>query len=130
MLSAVNFFCRSYISHQSPIYIRKDFRIDALYDPVFIIICYYPKQFLPLIAQNNSTQHIKQRQQALLLAAVVDCDRKYVPNNVYGSYLRVMVEPRGVEPLSESAFTVTSPGAVCLFGIPAAIRRQTGLPFW
>ena len=150
MLSAVNFFCRSYISHQSPIYIRKDFRIDALYDPVFIIICYYPKQFLPLIAQNNSTQHIKQRQQALLLAAVVDCDRKYVPNNVYDSYLRVMmelmspvsnpapgvrpgiklVEPRGVEPLSESAFTVTSPGAVCLFGIPAAIRRQTGLPFW
>ena len=41
-----------------------------------------------------------------------------------------LVEPRGVEPLSESAFTVTSPGAVCLFGIPAAIRRQTGLPFW
>ena len=54
-----------------------------------------------------------------MLAAVVDCDRNYVPNNVYDSYLRVMmelmspvsnpapgvrpgiklVEPRGVEPL-------------------------------
>ena len=77
-----------------------------------------------------ATYKNQQRQQASSLAAVVDCDRKYVPNNVYGSYLRVMVEPRGVEPLSESAFTVTSPGAVCLFGIPAAIRRQTGLPFW
>lgn len=42
--------------------------------------------------------HNKQRQQASSLAAVVDCDRKYVPNNVYGSYLRVMVDPRGVEP--------------------------------
>ena len=61
---------------------------------------------------------MKQRQQASLLAAVVNCDRKYVPNNVYGSYLRVMVEPRGVEPLSESTFTVTSPGAVCLLGFP------------
>ena len=60
----------------------------------------------------------RKRQQASLLAAVVDCDRKYVPNNVYGSYLRVMVEPRGVEPLSESTFTVTSPGAVCLFTFP------------
>ena len=60
----------------------------------------------------------QQRQQASLLAAVVDCDRKYVPDNVYGSYLRVMVEPRGVEPLSESTFTVTSPGAVCLFAFP------------
>ena len=26
--------------------------------------------------------------------------------------------PRGVEPLSESTFTVTSPGAVCLFAFP------------
>lgn len=34
---------------------------------------------------------MRQRQQASLLAAVADCDRKYVPNNVYGSYLRVMV---------------------------------------
>ncbi len=29
-----------------------------------------------------------------------------------------LVEPRGVEPLSESTFTVTSPGAVCLLGFP------------
>lgn len=29
-----------------------------------------------------------------------------------------LVEPRGVEPLSESTFTVTSPGAVCLFAFP------------
>ena len=29
-----------------------------------------------------------------------------------------MVEPRGVEPLSESTFTVTSPGAVCLLEFP------------
>ena len=33
----------------------------------------------------------RKRQQASLLAAFADCDRKYVPNNVYGSYLRVMV---------------------------------------
>ena len=46
-----------------------------------------------------ATYKNQQRQQASSLAAVVDCDRKYVPNNVYGSYLRVMVEPRGVEPL-------------------------------
>ena len=29
-----------------------------------------------------------------------------------------LVEPRGVEPLSESTFTVTSPGAVCLLEFP------------
>ena len=29
-----------------------------------------------------------------------------------------LVEPRGVEPLSESTSTVTSPGAVCLFAFP------------
>ena len=29
-----------------------------------------------------------------------------------------LVEPRGVEPLSESTFTVTSPGAVCRLGFP------------
>ena len=33
-----------------------------------------------------------------MLAAVVDCDRKYVPNDMYGSYLRVLVEPRGAKP--------------------------------
>ena len=85
-----------------------------------------------------ATYKNQQRQQASSLAAVVDCDRKYVPNNVYDSYLRVMmelmspvsnpapgvrpgiklVEPRGVEPLSESASTRTSPGAVCRLRFP------------
>ena len=39
-----------------------------------------------------ATYKNQQRQQASSLAAVVDCDRKYVPNNVYDSYLRVMME--------------------------------------
>ena len=54
----------------------------------------------------------QQRQQASLLAAVVDCDRKYVPDNVYGSYLRVMVEPRGVEALSDDVITDVFKGRV------------------
>ena len=39
------------------------------------------------------------------------CYRKYIPNDMQGSYLRVMVEVRGVEPLSENNFTGLSPGA-------------------
>lgn len=38
-------------------------------------------------------------------------NRKYIPGDIQGSYLRVMVEVRGVEPLSENNFTGCSPGA-------------------
>ena len=38
--------------------------------------------------------------------------------NAECAYTSRLVEMRGVEPLSESTFTVTSPGAVCLFAFP------------
>ena len=38
-------------------------------------------------------------------------NRKYIPNDIQGSYLRVMVEVGGVEPPSESTLTGLSPGA-------------------
>ena len=40
-------------------------------------------------------------------------DRKYIPHNIKSSYLRSLVELRGIEPLSESNLEGTSPGAVC-----------------
>ena len=41
----------------------------------------------------------------------LDYYRKYILIYIKSSYLRVMVEARGIEPLSENEFTKFSPGA-------------------
>ena len=56
----------------------------------------------------------KERDRAKALRLWLYLYRKYAPDNAWGSYLRVMVELTGIEPVSEKKSTRVSPGAVCL----------------
>ena len=52
--------------------------------------------------------------------------RQNTMENQKSSYLFVLVEMRGVEPLSEDPAKRLSPSAVCVFTFPLLRPRQTG----
>lgn len=49
--------------------------------------------------------------------------KRKAPHQKYDSDAVLLVEARGIEPLSESRFTETSPSSVYLLKIPPAVRR-------
>ena len=121
-----------YCSNESPI-VKTEAEQSFCYAPKEESGCILSKRFSGRLLLRQWRRRKKERNihnsGCICRFALEFCNyKKERTETLYQSFSPFMVEPRGVEPLSEDQIARASPSAVCVLTFPLRNSRQTGFP--